>query len=301
MQKHLFLTPPQWEDYQLIDCGNFEKLERFGKYHLIRPEPQALWNKKMSDKEWRQLADAQFVRDTQKTSYRNSSTENGGWKMYNKIPNTWNIKYNLSDKTINCKLSLTTFGHIGIFPEQAENWRYIYQNIILSNIKDFKLLNVFAYTGAASIAAKLAGAEVTHVDAVKQVIGWANENMILSNTQNIRWIIDDALKFMRREQKRDKKYDAIIFDPPAYGRGPDGEKWILEDNINELLLLATNILSDRYAFVILNMYSLGYSSHIANNLITNYFHDKDTEFGEFYINSKTNIILPLGTFVRLKR
>ncbi len=292
------LSPNNWKDYELIDCGGFEKLERFGKYVLIRPEPQAVWNKKMTDDEWVKTANARFKREKQKTSYRSGDTENGGWIFYKKMPDNWNITYLLGDKLLTFKLALTSFGHIGIFPEQAENWHFIYDNLQKIKIETPKVLNLFAYTGGASLAARAANADITHLDAVKQVVNWANENMELSNMQNIRWIVEDALKYLQREVKREKKYNAIILDPPAYGRGPNGEKWILEDGINELLELCSKLLIKNNSFVILNLYSLGYSSLIANNLIESWFENKNNEFGEFFLQSKTGIQLPLGTFVR---
>jgi len=298
------LSPSNWSDYELIDCGDFEKLERFGKYHLIRPEPQAVWKKKLSENEWLKIADARFKREKQKISYRSGDAENGGWTLLKKMPENWTITYNLASHLLTFKLALTSFGHIGIFPEQAENWNYIFNTINeiknSENIQDFKFLNLFAYTGGASLAAKTTNIDVTHLDAVKQVVNWSSENMTLSNLKDIRWVVEDATKFLKREVKRQKKYNAIILDPPAYGRGPEGEKWILEDGINEILELSAQLLEKENSFLILNLYSLGFSSLIAKNLIETYFKTNNLEFGEFYLKAKSKIELPLGTFVRFK-
>lgn len=294
------LTPHGWQDYELIDCGGFEKLERFGKYLLIRPEPQALWNKKLPEAEWIRIAHARYVRDRQRKSYRFADEENGGWQFYKKMPESWMITYRLGEQTLSFRLNLTSFGHIGIFPEQAENWHYIFDTVS-SLGKGCKVLNLFAYTGGASLAAKAAGADVTHVDAVKNVISWARENMDLSKLTDIRWVVEDALKFIRREVRRGHQYQGIILDPPAYGRGPDGEKWVLEENFSELMELCSHLLAGKESFLVLNLYSLGFSSLIGNNVADCYFESDKKEFGEFYLCSKAGVRLPLGTFLRFRK
>ena len=295
------LTTNHFTDYELIDAGNFEKIERFGEYILIRPEPQALWNRKFSENEWLKLAHAKFKRETQKTSWRSGDTENGGWTKFKKMPDNWQISYTIPQGVLKFKLALTSFGHIGVFPEQAQNWNYLSSILSNENFKKVKVLNAFGYTGVASLAASIAGAEVTHLDAVKQMIYWNKENSELSKIENIRRITDDALKFLRREVKRNSIYQGIIIDPPAYGRGPDGEKWILEEGINELLSLCSQLTDKNNFFFILNLYSLGYSSVIANNLVSSYFDYNQKEAGEFYLQAKSGIILPLGTFVRISK
>ncbi len=295
------LTPSSLKDYQLIDCGDFEKLERFGSYTLIRPEPQAVWKKKLSAEKWTELAHARFKREKQKTSYRSGDAENGGWTMIKKMPEHWNMNCHLPEGSFKMKLSLTSFGHIGVFPEQAQNWDFIYDSLKKNTDSKPRVLNAFAYTGGASLAAKAAGADVTHLDAVKQVVNWAKENMELSNLTDIRWIVDDTLKFLKREEKRGKSYHGIILDPPAYGRGPDGEKWILEEGINEVLEHCAKLLEPNNSFFVLNLYSLGFSSLIANNLVESHFDFNQKEFGEFYLRSESGIDLPLGTFVRFRR
>lgn len=299
-EKPEFLSPKNWHDYELIDCGNFEKLERFGTYFLIRPEPQAIWPKKLSNQEWEQKAHARFKRDKQQTSYRAGSETNGGWFFYKKMPNQWQIGYQLFSKKLQFKLALTSFGHVGIFPEQAENWEYIFNNLNNNPVKP-KVLNLFAYTGGSTLAASAVGADVTHLDAVKQVVNWANENKQLSQLNDVRWLVEDALKFTRREVKREKKYQAIILDPPAYGRGPNGEKWVLEENLMELIENCSKILDQNSGLFVLNLYSLGFSSLLAKNLIAHFFpKTENLQFGEFYIQATTGKQLPLGTFLRFK-
>jgi len=292
--------PLQIPDYQLIDCGNFEKLEKFGSYYLIRPESQAIWKKRMDEKQWTELAHGRFKREQQKSSYRNADPGNGGWTFSKKIPENWNITCPLPSGNFKLKISLTSFGHVGIFPEQVENWQFIYESVKINKEKAPKVLNAFAYTGGASMAARAAGAEVTHLDAVKQVVGWAKENMALSNLTDIRWIVDDALKYLRREEKRGKIYQGIILDPPAYGRGPDGERWILDEGINDVLDACSKILEPKNCFFVLNLYSLGYSPLISNNLVESYFNCKYKIFGESFLRSQTGIDLPLGTYVRFR-
>lgn len=294
------LKPQHWKDYELIDSGNFEKLERFGKYIVARPEPQAVWNKSLPDSEWIRLADATFTKEKGKSSQ--DGNERGEWIQKKGMPDQWFIQYDYKDMHLKFRLGLTSFKHVGIFPEQAENWNFIYDTISSMTVNSPKVLNLFAYTGGASIAAKSAGADVTHVDSVKQVITWSRENMEASGLDNIRWIVEDALKFCRREVKRGKKYNGIILDPPAYGRGPDGEKWILEEHIAEIMSLCQELLEKENAFLILNLYSMGFSAVIAENLIKCYFPDvKKYEYGELIVPDNTEKYLPLSIFSRFVR
>lgn len=294
------LKPLHWKEYELVDSGEYEKLERFGKYIIRRPEPQAVWRKSLSEKEWVEIADATFKREKGKTSQ--DGNDKGTWTQKKGMPDQWFITYQYKEMNLKFRLGLTSFKHVGIFPEQAENWNYIYDTIAGLAIEKPKILNLFAYTGGASIAAKSAGADVTHVDSVKQVITWSRENMESSGLDNIRWIVEDALKFCRREVKRGNTYNGIILDPPAYGRGPDGEKWILEDNIAELMQHCSDLLSPSDSFLILNLYSMGFSPVIAENLIKDYFPAvKDIQFGELIIPEKSGKNLPLSVYARFKK
>ena len=286
------LTPHKWNDYELIDCGDFEKLERFGKYITIRPEPQAVWNKKLSVGEWEKMAHVKFIQ---------KGSNSGEWKRLKEMPDRWNVRWQTAGgkKELQLRLALTSFKHVGVFPEQAVNWEYISESISLINVEKPKFLNLFAYTGAASLAAKAAGADVTHLDSIKQVVTWARENMELSGLTDIRWIVEDALKFVKREVKRGNKYHGIILDPPAFGNGPDGEKWKLEDNIQEMMQHVFQLLDKQNHFMILNAYSLGFSSIIIENLLKDYAKDK-LETGELFLQSKSNLKLPLGVFGRFR-
>ena len=294
------LRPHHWKDYELIDSGDYEKLERFGKYIIRRPEPQAVWRKSLPEKEWEDAADATFKKEKGKTSQ--DGNDKGVWVQKNGMPDQWFINYEYKEMKLRFRLGLTSFKHVGVFPEQSENWDFIYDTVRNLNVSEPKVLNLFAYTGGASIAAKSAGADVTHVDSVKQVITWSRENMDASDLHYIRWIVEDALKFCRREVKRGKKYNGIILDPPAYGRGPDGEKWILEENIAEIMSLCAQLLEESNSFLILNLYSMGFSAVIADNLIKDYFFDvKDRTYGELVVPEKSGKNLPLSIYIRFIR
>jgi 23S rRNA (cytosine1962-C5)-methyltransferase len=286
-----------WPDYQLIDSGNFEKLERFGKYVLIRPEPQALWSKTLSEQAWKDKAHARFERDHTKKSHRDVNNENGGWEFFKNIPTNWIIQY--QPLKLQLKVSLTSFGHVGVFVEQIENWHYINEQIKSFNSQP-KVLNLFAYTGAASIVAAQAGADVTHLDAVKNVVTWANENRQVSNSPEIRWIVDDALKYVKRQRNKGAIFQGIIIDPPAYGRGPGGEKWVLEENINELIEHCSKIIDQEHFFVLLNLYSMGLSGTIGVNLLKAHF-GVQGKWGENLVISETGFNLPLCTWVRIDK
>lgn len=289
----LSLSPGPWTDYELIDTGGFEKLERFGNFVLSRPEPQAIWDKSLPESEWKSLAHAHFAKEK-------SNPEKGQWEQLQKMPHNWTVDYeNAEGLKLTLNLAQTSFKHIGLFPEQAVNWDYLYQTIKRCPVKNPKILNLFAYTGAASVASKAAGADVTHLDSVKQVVTWSRHNMESSGQEGIRWMVDDAMKFIKREARRGNKYQGIILDPPAYGRGPDGEKWVLEEQINEMLKVCAEILDPIDHFVLLNMYSLSFSSLIAANLIKTTFKNvKNAEHGELYLQDNHAKKLPLGIFFR---
>ena len=288
------LTPSHWKDYALVDSGNFEKLERFGPYLVARPEPQAIWNKSLPDAEWERQADAYFRKDKQ-------SEERGEWICKPKMRQQWFVGYANGDMRLRMRLGLTSFKHVGLFPEQAENWDFIFKQTRQIG-EGCRVLNLFAYTGGASLAARSGGADVTHVDSVKQVVSWARENMEASGLDGIRWVVEDALKFARREVKRGKLYNGIVLDPPAYGRGPSGEKWILEENINELLSLCSQLLEKRRSFLVLNLYSMGLSALLAKSAVGQLFSQRSGEqFGELYFNDSFGKTLPLGVYYRLWR
>jgi 23S rRNA (cytosine1962-C5)-methyltransferase len=292
------ITPEQWKDYELLDSGSYEKLERFGQYILARPEPQACWNKSLSEEEWNKAAHVRFVREKTGTE---KEGEKGRWVFLKKMPEQWQISYHYKEMRLKFRLGLTAFKHVGIFPEQAENWNYIYDTLIDSKTPKQRVLNLFAYTGGASLAARAAGAEVVHVDSVKPVVTWARENMEISGVDGIHWVVEDALKFVRREDKRGSFYNGIILDPPAYGRGPKGEKWVLEENINELMFLCSRLLEEENSFLVLNLYSMGFSSLVADNLANNYFKTPlEKEFGEIFLKDRYDKRLPLGIFYRMR-
>jgi 23S rRNA (cytosine1962-C5)-methyltransferase len=295
MSNIITLQPQYFSDYELLDCGNFEKLERFGKYVTIRPEPQALWEPQWSRQEWEKRAHLKF---------NPTSSSSGKWQHLKESPEQWRISYGLrsgqQQSNIVFRLGLTSFKHVGVFPEQASNWDYIYKQVLrlkADGIDAPRFLNLFAYTGGASLAAKAAGADVTHVDSIKQVVTWANENSQLSQLSDIRWVVEDALKFVKRELKRGNKYHGIVLDPPAFGHGPNGEKWKLEEQLNEMVNHVLQLLHHEHHFLILNAYSLGLSSLILENLL-NKKAGKQLEIGELYLNAASGVKLPLGVFGR---
>ncbi len=298
--KMKLLHPSSWQDYELIDSGEGEKLERFGKYTLIRPEPQAIWKKTKPPEEWSQLSHAHFTRE-QKDHFRFGDEVKGGWKKKQSMPDSWNVSYNYHHLSLTLRLALTGFGHVGVFPEQGDNWNFIFDTVSSWSKKDAnRVLNLFAYTGAASVVAQSAGAEVTHCDASRPGLNWANQNMQLNHLDHIRWVYEDALKFVKREVKRGNKYNGIIMDPPPYGRGPDGEKWTLQEKLDELVYLSSQLLKDQNRFFILSMYAVGLSATVGQNVVSTHFKSGEIEFGEFFLKPKTGNNLPMGTFVRFR-
>ncbi|MFN8308621.1 MAG: class I SAM-dependent methyltransferase [Chitinophagales bacterium] len=288
---HAF-TPENFPDYELLDSGDFLKLERFGPVITIRPEPQAVWSPSERIAAWERHAHLRFVP---------KSSSSGDWKKLKPALDRWNIGYTLENRSaIQFRLALTSFKHVGIFPEQAVNWEYIAETIGMMKVTKPKFLNLFAYTGGASLAARVAGAEVTHVDSIKQVVTWANENQQLSGLDNIRWVVEDALKFVKREQKRGNTYHGIILDPPAYGHGANGEKWKLEDNINEMMMTVLQLLDEKSHFLILNAYSLGFSSMILENLVKPHA-PQHLQCGELFLEDRYQKKLPLGAFARFRK
>lgn len=293
------LLTPNIPDYELIDSGEFEKLERFGRYVTRRPEPQAIWHRSMSEEQWREISQASFL----KTS-SSKSDERGEWHCRKQMPDRWTIEYNYKQMHLKMRLALTSFKHVGIFPEQAANWNFIYDRIEAQKAQGVapKVLNLFAYTGGATLAARAAGADVTHVDSVKQVVTWSRENMEQSGLDGVRWIVEDALKFVRREVRRGNRYDGIILDPPAYGRGANGEKWVLEENICEMLECCAELLDPQHGFLVLNLYSMGLSALLARTALRQVLGTGcREEQGELYFSDRAGKELPLGTFCRFWR
>ena len=318
---------PEWRDYELIDSGNFEKLERFGSYVLRRPEPKALWNKTMSEAEWSRMCHTWFRPGA---GFGKAGKEDSGtWERLRRMDDQWTVRYGGGSAAgsalrgqvpdFKLRLGLTSFKHVGVFPEQAPNWDWIFRQTkaFASEMDSMpKVLNLFAYTGAASLAAKAAGADVTHLDSVRQVVTWARQNMENSGMDGIRWVVEDAMKFVRREIKRGNTYNGIILDPPAYGHGPDGEKWKLDECLFEMLQGVSRILAPEHSFVVLNLYSNGYSAVLAETLAKEAFGSRTVspggavsdapdirsmECGELVLRDRFGKALPLSVFVRLTR
>ena len=293
MEPKILKTLPS-ADYELIDSGNEEKLERYGKYVLRRPDPQALWNKTLSENEWKN-ADATFGAD-KKTWKKNPNPI--GRARNTSMQNEWQISFD----NLKFNIKPTAFKHTGVFPEQEPNWIFIKEKIKNAQ-RPIKVLNLFGYTGGATLAALSAGAEVTHVDGSKSAITWAKENAELSGLDKkpVRWIIDDARKFVMREIKRGGKYDGIIMDPPSFGRGGKGEIWKIESDFLKLLEECSKILSDNPLFFIINGYAAGYSSQAYFNALKSLVekYGGDFEIGELTIQeSKAKRLLPCGIFAR---
>lgn len=282
-----------WQDYQLIDCSCGEKLEIWGKEVLVRPDPQVIWKSEKEDKRW----------FTPNARYIRSKTGGGNWQVYSSMPSVWQINY--KDLTFNIKTM--GFKHTGLFPEQAVNWDFTREVIRNSGKDEVKVLNLFAYTGGATVACLKEGASVVHVDASKGMTLWAKENAQSSGVadKNVRWIVDDCIKFVQREIRRGNKYDIIILDPPSYGRGPKGEIWHLEDSLYDFVELIKQVLSDDALMVLLNSYTTGLSAsvmkYILDDVITK---DKGGSVTADEIGlpvSATGGILPCGATAIWKR
>ena len=245
----------EWKDYELIDCSVGEKLERWNRQILIRPDPQVIWKSEKAHRLWAQPS-AQYIR---------SRTGGGKWKVFKRMPPAWQIRY--KDLTFNIKTM--GFKHTGLFPEQAVNWDYVRELIRNSNREEVKVLNLFAYTGGATVACLKEGASVVHVDASKGMTNWAKENAQASGVADgdVRWIVDDCMKFVQREIRRGNRYDVIILDPPSYGRGPKGEIWHLEDSLYDFMKTVEKVLSDEPIAVILNSYTTGLSASVMKYIL----------------------------------
>ncbi|TXB65228.1 methyltransferase [Vicingus serpentipes] len=271
-----------WADYELIDAGNNKKLERWGNTITIRPERNAYFTPILSQNDWNKKADFEFIEETSNSGY---------WKILNKkAKKNWQIEFK------NCvfNLQLTKFKHIGIFPEQKTNWDYLISNLN----KDDKFLNLFAHTGGSSLVANSIGANVNHCDSVKQIISWARENMESSNLNDISWILEDALKFSKREEKRGNKYDAIIMDPPAYGIGAKKERWKIETLFPELVKTSSQILN-KTGFLIVNTYSPKLGEEEIKETVIKYFPSKKIEINKLCIKSTTGKIIEYGELTKV--
>lgn len=315
-----------WKDYELVDSGDGEKLERFGNYYMIRPEPKALWGKTMPAGEWERMAHTRFRPGA---GFAKAGKEDSGtWERLKRTDDQWYIKYHGAQKGLDfsLRLGLTSFKHVGVFPEQSSNWEYIYRETskLVENARKNpsasgvaadgrpKVLNLFAYTGGASLAAKAAGADVTHLDSVRQVVTWAHGNQDASRLDGIRWVVEDAMKFAKREAKRGNVYQGIILDPPAYGHGADGEKWKLDECLFEMMKTVNTILAPENSFLVLNLYSNGFSPVLGETVVREAFGLQEPgttaglagyelESGELALRDRFGKVLPLSIVIRLKR
>ncbi len=281
----------KWRDYELIDASGGEKLERWGGHILLRPDPQAIWATARTDRRWR----------TPDAVYRRSSSGGGAWEK-NSLPPSWQIRYG----ALTFQVKPMSFKHTGLFPEQASNWDWAMEKIRAAR-RPIRVLNLFAYTGAATVACLAAGAEVCHVDAAKGMVAWAKENAACSGVADrpVRWIVDDCAKFCQREIRRGRRYDAIIMDPPSYGRGPGGEVWRLEDDLWPFVSSIVPLLSDEPLFVLINSYTTGLApsvlTYIAESLFTKRFggHSDAQELG--LRASASGLVLPCGATCRWEK
>ena len=281
----------KWNDYKCIATGNGEKIERWNNIILRRPDPQIIWNKDKNNPIWNKWDGY----------YHRSKNGGGSWEFKKKLPDYWTVKYN----NLTFKVSPTNFKHTGIFPEQATNWDYIIDKLNNFDNKNIRILNLFAYTGCATMAAASCNNvdEVVHVDAAKKINDWAKENMHLCNLENkkIRFITDDVIKFLEKEKRRNRTYHAIIMDPPSYGRGPNKEVWRLEDNLDELLQKTKEILDDNFCFVLINSYTTGISPTSLNNILKQTFPCTCIETGEIGLPTEENLILPCGIYGKITK
>ena len=294
----------KWKDYELLDSGNGLKLERFGKYAMIRPEPKALWTPSMGEAEWNRIAAVRFKPGA---GFGKAGKEDSGtWERLREMPDQWFVEYPGEGFRLRMRLGLTAFKHVGIFPEQAPNWEHIYHKAKAGGTIPAlpRVLNLFAYTGGASLAARAAGADVTHLDSVRQVVNWARENMDASGMQDIRWVVEDAMKFAKREARRGHVYDGIILDPPAYGHGPDGERWKLDELLFDMLRTVRTLLNPDHGWMVLNLYSNGYSAALGETIVGEAFSLRNRsahiQSGELALNDKFGKALPLSIYVRLE-
>ncbi len=282
-----------WKDYEILDMANGEKLERWGNVTLVRPDPQIIWKQKSFPNKWKEI----------NAVYNRSKTGGGSWNYKKQMPKAWQIKY----KNLTFNIKPMGFKHTGLFPEQAVNWDWMINKIEneKKHKKEIKVLNLFAYTGGATVACLSAGASVCHVDSSKGMVSWAKENVISSKLadRKVRYIIDDVVKFVQREIRRGNKYDALIMDPPSYGRGAKGEVWQFENNIYDLVELCTQVLSDDPLFFLINSYTTGISAKVLENMLRLEIKKKGTlSSGEIGLPMKNSeIVLPCGIYARWEK
>ena len=288
------LNPVEEFDYQLLDTGNFRKLERFGPYTFVRPAPQVIWPPQLPETEWGK-ANGEFHH------HKGKSTGGGEWIFRNPVPkNGWPLRF----QNLTFTVQTTSFGHLGLFPEQAQNWDWIANQVKELNGNKPNVLNMFGYTGASTLAATANGANVTHLDASKTSVTWARKNLESSglNDCSVRWIVDDAEKFLQREYRRNRKYDALIMDPPSFGRGPKGEVWNIETQMTTLLSLCKNVLSESPKFILLTTHSPGVSSLTLKNMLIKFLVSPDSglfQTGDMSIyDTGSGLQLPNGFYVR---
>ena len=277
-----------WKDYEILDMADGEKLERWGNVVLVRPDPQIIWKEKTFPNKWKNI----------NARYNRSKTGGGNWEYTSNLPKAWQIKH----KKLVFNIKPMGFKHTGLFPEQAVNWEWMIDRI-KNEKREIKVLNLFAYTGGATVACLSAGASVCHVDSSKGMTSWAKENVTSSGLEkaNVRYIVDDVLKFVNREIRRGNKYDAIIMDPPSYGRGANGEVWKFEENIDELIKLCSKILSDNPLFFLVNSYTTGISSTVIENILKMNLKLKNGKYscGEIGLPmSNSDLVLPCGIFAK---
>lgn len=278
-----------WKDYKILDMADGQKLEKWGNIILSRPDPQIIWKEKSFPNKWKEAY----------ATYHRSKTGGGSWEYHKKLPEQWQIKY----KELTFNIKPMNFKHTGLFPEQAVNWDWMINKIKNSN-REIKVLNLFAYTGGATVACAYAGASVCHVDSSKGMVTWAKENIASSGLaeKKVRYIVDDVVKFVNREIRRENKYDAIIMDPPSYGRGANGEVWQFENNIYDLVELCSNVLSDNPLFFLINSYTTGISSKVLENILNLTINKKfkgKTTSGEIGLPMEnSSLVLPCGIYGR---
>jgi 23S rRNA (cytosine1962-C5)-methyltransferase len=285
IEKKMILAD-KWREYELLECGNGMKKERWGEIVLVRPDPQVLWQKKDDFSEFDAF-------------YHRSASGGGKWEFKKKLPESWKINY----RDLTFKIRPTDFKHTGLFPEQAVNWDWV-SKLIKNSKREIKILNLFGYTGAATVSAAKAGAKVTHVDSAKGMVNWCKENAELSGLGKapIRYIVDDVIKFVEREARRGNTYDGIIMDPPSYGRGKKGETWKIEKNLWPLLEKTAQILSDNPLFFLINSYTTGLSPTVLENMLKDIFDEGEFSSGEIGIPiKKDGKILPCGIYSRWEK